>query len=62
MPPGVPVATVSIGKSGARNAAILAAQIMSTGDPRLAEELDRFKAEMAESVNRKAAKLASESL
>jgi phosphoribosylamine--glycine ligase len=62
MPPGVPVATVSIGKSGARNAAILAAQIMSTGDPRLAEELDRFKAEMAESVNKKAAKLASEAL
>jgi phosphoribosylamine--glycine ligase len=60
MPPGVPVATVSIGKSGARNAAILAAQIMSTDDPRLAEELDRFKKEMADSVNKKAAKLAAE--
>jgi phosphoribosylamine--glycine ligase len=60
MPPGVPVATVSIGKSGARNAAILAAQIMSTDDPRLAEELDGFKKDMAESVNKKAAKLAAE--
>jgi phosphoribosylamine--glycine ligase len=60
MPPGVPVATVSIGKSGARNAAILAAQILSIADARIAQELDRFKEEMAESVNKKAAKLASE--
>jgi phosphoribosylamine--glycine ligase len=59
MPPGVPVATVSIGKSGARNAAILAAQILSTADIRIAGELDRFKAEMAESVNKKAERLAS---
>jgi len=58
MPPGVPVATVSIGKSGARNAAILAAQILSTADARIAEELDKFKTEMAESVDKKAAKLA----
>jgi phosphoribosylamine--glycine ligase len=58
MPPGVPVATVSIGKSGAHNAAILAAQILSVSDPRLAKELDLFKVEMAESVNRKAASLA----
>ncbi|MFH0730549.1 MAG: phosphoribosylamine--glycine ligase [Pseudomonadota bacterium] len=54
MPPGVPVATVSIGKSGAHNAAILAAQILSVADHRLAKELEIFKAEMAESVNRKA--------
>lgn len=54
MPPGVPVATVSIGKSGAHNAAILAAQILSVSDHRLAKELEIFKAEMAESVNRKA--------
>jgi phosphoribosylamine--glycine ligase len=54
MPPGVPVATVSIGKSGAHNAAILAAQILSVSDHRLAKELEIFKAEMAESVNRNA--------
>lgn len=54
MPPGVPVATVSIGKSGAHNAAILAAQILSVSDHRLAKELEIFKAEMAESVNQKA--------
>jgi phosphoribosylamine--glycine ligase len=58
MPPGVPVATVSIGKSGAHNAAILAAQILSVSDHRLAKELDIFKAEMAESVNRIADALA----
>jgi phosphoribosylamine--glycine ligase len=59
MPPGVPVATVSIGKSGARNAAILSAQILSTADERIASELDRFKKEMADSVTQKAARLAS---
>jgi phosphoribosylamine---glycine ligase len=58
MPPGVPVATVSIGKSGAHNAAILATQILSVSDHRLAKELDIFKAEMAESVNQKADALA----
>jgi len=59
MPPGVPVATVSIGKSGARNAAILAAQILSLADETVARELVGFKLEMAESVNKKAAALAS---
>jgi phosphoribosylamine---glycine ligase len=58
MPPGVPVATVSIGKSGAHNAAILAAQILSVSDHRLAKELEVFKAELAESVNKKADALA----
>jgi len=35
MPPGIPVATVSIGKPGARNAGILAAQILALSDPEL---------------------------
>ena len=61
MPPGVPVATVSIGKSGARNAAILAVQILSTGMPALAAALDGFKAQMAEDVDKKAASLFGES-
>lgn len=60
MPPGVPVATVSIGKPGARNAAILAAQILSVADVRLAKELEIFKVKMADSVNRKAAALTAE--
>jgi phosphoribosylamine--glycine ligase len=54
MPPGIPVATVSIGKPGARNAAILAAQILALGDPQLGQRLETFKAEMAQEVQRKA--------
>lgn len=45
MPPGVPVATVAIG--GAKNAAILAAQIIATGDEKLRDRLRRFKEELA---------------
>ncbi|HEX2052048.1 MAG TPA: 5-(carboxyamino)imidazole ribonucleotide mutase [Actinomycetota bacterium] len=45
MPPGVPVATVAIG--GAKNAAILAAQIVATADDALRERLRAFKAELA---------------
>ncbi len=40
MPGGVPVATVAIGKAGATNAGLLAAQILSTTDAELAESLD----------------------
>ena len=40
MPGGVPVATVAIGKAGATNAGLLAAQILSTTDVTLAEKLD----------------------
>src|SRR5512138_1712066 len=43
MPPGVPVATVSIGKAGATNAAVLAAQILALADPALAGRLDQYK-------------------
>jgi phosphoribosylaminoimidazole carboxylase PurE protein len=39
MPPGVPVATMAIGRAGARNAAVLAAQILALGDPDLAGRL-----------------------
>jgi 5-(carboxyamino)imidazole ribonucleotide mutase len=48
MPPGVPVATVAI--NGARNAGILAAQIIATGDPVLAEKLAKFKDGMRKKV------------
>lgn len=41
MPPGIPVATVGI--NGAQNAAILAAQILATGDPAVQKRLTRFK-------------------
>ncbi len=46
MPPGVPVATVAI--DGSKNAAILAAQIIATGDPDLSARMVDFKKELAE--------------
>jgi phosphoribosylamine--glycine ligase len=57
MPPGIPVATVAIGKPGARNAGILAVQMLALSDPKLAEMLDAFKKEMAEQVVQKAKKI-----
>lgn len=57
MPPGVPVATVAIGKSGARNAGILAVQILAVSDPALSVMLDEFKKDMAVQVEKKAKKL-----
>ncbi len=46
MPPGVPVATVAI--NGAKNAAVLAAEIIALGHPRLQEKLKKFRAQMAQ--------------
>lgn len=43
MPGGVPVATVSVGKAGARNAAILAVQMIALADERLSRELEDYK-------------------
>ena len=54
MPPGIPVATMAIGKSGARNAGILAVQIIATADPELSARLEDFKQEMARQVEEKA--------
>lgn len=54
MPPGIPVATMAIGKSGARNAGILAAQIIATADLELGQRLENFKQEMALQVEEKA--------
>jgi len=57
MPPGIPVATVSIGKSGARNAGILAVQILAISDNKLTKMLKAFKEELAKQVDQKANKL-----
>jgi phosphoribosylamine--glycine ligase len=59
MPPGVPVATMAIGKSGARNAGIFAVQILSTSDPELQRLLWEFKNEMADQIEQKAKKLSA---
>jgi phosphoribosylamine--glycine ligase len=58
MPPGVPVATVAIGKAGATNAGVLAAQILALRDPELAKRLDAYKAKLADRVEQAAARLA----
>jgi len=57
MPPGIPVATMAIGKPGARNAGILAAQIIALADPQVAQQLTDFKAKMADQVAEKARKI-----
>lgn len=55
MPPGVPVATVGI--DNAKNAALLAVQILATADENLAKKLGGYKKQMAESVSVKSKKL-----
>lgn len=53
MPSGVPVATVAIGKAGAKNAAVLAIQILALSDKSLATKLAGMKARQAKEVARK---------
>ncbi len=55
MPPGVPVATVAI--NGARNAGLLAVQILGTQDKKIEAKLIKYKKELGQSVLKKAEKL-----
>ncbi|MED5377579.1 MAG: 5-(carboxyamino)imidazole ribonucleotide mutase, partial [Acidobacteriota bacterium] len=57
MPPGVPVATMAIGKAGATNAAVLAVQILATGDAALVDKLTEYKASLVAKVEKAAAKV-----
>ena len=57
MPPGVPVATVSVGSAGATNAGVLAAQILALSDQELAGRLADYKASLAAKVERAAARV-----
>ena len=57
MPGGVPVATMSLGKSGAKNAGVFAAQIIATGDVKMANRLKVFKVEMERDVEERAKRL-----
>ena len=59
MPPGVPVATVSVGKAGAINAGVLAAQILAVGDPTIAQRLRAYKKKLEERVEQAATRLQS---
>lgn len=53
MPGGVPVGTLAIGKAGAKNAALLAASILSLSDEKVAEKLNTFRQKQTESVGEK---------
>ena len=59
MPPGIPVATVAIGSSGARNAGILAVQMLSLKYPELNSKLEAYKVKLSEGVVQKAERLAA---
>ncbi|HIJ79709.1 MAG TPA: 5-(carboxyamino)imidazole ribonucleotide mutase [Deltaproteobacteria bacterium] len=61
MPPGIPVATMAIGKAGAKNAGIFAAQIISVDNADIAAKLAEFKQEMVRQVEEKARKIAENS-
>jgi phosphoribosylaminoimidazole carboxylase PurE protein len=58
MPPGVPVATVAIGKAGAKSAAVLAVQILALADASLRDKLVQFKQRQEQKVREKDAGLA----
>lgn len=57
MPAGIPVATVAIGKPGATNAGILAAQMIALADASVAKKLDSHKKKLAQGVEEKSKKL-----
>ena len=60
MPPGVPVAAVGIGAPGAKNAALLAAQILALNDKSLAQKLTQHKTDQAQTAKSKNQKLQTE--
>lgn len=62
MPPGVPVATVAIGKPGATNAGVLAAQILALADSGLASRLATYKKRLAEKVEQAAERVRTASV
>jgi len=53
MPSGIPVATVAIGKAGAKNAGILAVEILATNNPALRKKLKSFKKKLVDTVKKK---------
>lgn len=53
MPPGIPVATMTIGKAGVKNAAYLALEILALHDDHLKERLLEYRKELADSVEKK---------
>lgn len=60
MPPGIPVATVTAGKAGAKNSALLAVSILALGDKELAAKLKAFRADQSRKVEEADASLQEE--
>ena len=60
MPPGVPVATMGVGKSGATNAGIFAVQILALNDEKLARKLAEYKDQLEKSVAEKSRRVQEE--
>ncbi|MBA3071677.1 MAG: 5-(carboxyamino)imidazole ribonucleotide mutase [Nitrospirae bacterium] len=54
MPSGIPVATMAVGKAGAKNAAIFAAEIIGRKDAKIVRQLKEYKKKLEEEVERKA--------
>jgi phosphoribosylaminoimidazole carboxylase PurE protein len=50
MPPGIPVATVALGKGGAKNAAVLAAEILALKHPAISEQVKRYRDRLTQEV------------
>jgi 5-(carboxyamino)imidazole ribonucleotide mutase len=62
MPPGVPVATMGVGKSGATNAAMFAVEILALGDERLTGRLAEYKAQLEKTVAEKSSRVQEQNL
>jgi len=62
MPPGVPVATMGVGKSGATNAGMFAVQILAVNDEKLARKLAEYKDQLEKSVAEKSKRVQEEQL
>ena len=62
MPPGVPVATMGVGKSGATNAGFLAVQILALGDEKLTARFAEYKANLEKSVEEKSRRVQETSI
>jgi phosphoribosylaminoimidazole carboxylase PurE protein len=62
MPPGVPVATMGVGNSGATNAAFFAIQILALANPDLTKRLGEYKEQLEQSVAQKSKKVAEQEL
>jgi phosphoribosylaminoimidazole carboxylase PurE protein len=60
MPPGVPVATMGVGKSGAVNAAVFAIEILAVSDEKLTQRLAEYKEQLERSVAEKSRKLSEQ--